>query len=167
MPESIAQDTVVTVHYTLTNDAGEVVDSSRGREPLTYLHGHQNIVVGLERELTGQAAGAQLEVVVEPGEGYGERDPNSGRAVPKEAFPGRVEVGMQLFAEDGEGKVIPIWVTAVGDDTVEIDLNHPLAGVRLHFDVEIVELRDAKPEELIHGHPHGRTGDEGHHHHHH
>lgn len=166
MPESIAQDTVVTLHYTLKNDAGAVVDSSQGREPLTYLHGHNNIVVGLEKGLTGKAAGDALTVVVEPAEGYGLRDPNSRRAVPREAFPEGVAAGMQLFAEDGNGRAIPIWVLAVGDETVEIDLAHPLAGERLHFDIEIVELRDAKPAELQHGHPHGRTGEESHGHHH-
>jgi len=167
MPDSIAENTVVTLHYTLKNDAGAVVDSSEGRDPLTYMHGHNNIVVGLEKALTGKAAGDKVEVVVEPAEGYGERTAESRRQVPRASFPEGVAAGMQLFAEDGNGRAIPIWVLQVGDEDVIIDLAHPLAGERLHFAVEIVELRDAKAEELQHGHPHGRTGEEGHGHHHH
>lgn len=167
MSETIAQDVVATFHYTLRNGRGEVLDSSRTGEPLSYLHGFQNIVPGLERALEGKRVGDRLEVVVEPADGYGERDAAGARKAPRHVFPDGLAPGMQLFAQDAAGNVIPIWITTVGDDVVEFDTNHPLAGAQLHFDVEIIELRAGNAEELVHGHPHGRHGDQGHGHHHH
>jgi FKBP-type peptidyl-prolyl cis-trans isomerase SlyD len=164
MPKTIAKDVVATFHYTLTNDAGEEMDTSKGGEPLTYLHGYDNIVPGLERELAGKEIGATAEVVVEPVDGYGVHDPTGKATVAREAFPPEIEVGQQFAAEDDDGQLMPVWVAGFDDDEVHIDTNHPLAGVRLHFAVEVVELRAANEDELTHGHPHGRSGDEGHHH---
>jgi FKBP-type peptidyl-prolyl cis-trans isomerase SlyD len=164
--ESIAADKVVGVHYTLKNDGGEVIDSSSESEPLYYLHGHDNIVPGLERKLTGRAIGDKLQVTVQPADGYGTRDTRGEQKVPRDAFPKdvKLEVGMQLALRDEKGQVVPLWITKVENDVVHVDLNHPLAGEVLHFDVEIVSIRAATKDELTHGHPHGPDGHSGHHH---
>lgn len=158
---------VVFLQYTLRNDAGEVLDSSEGGEALLYLHGHQNIVPGLEKALDGQPVGAKLNVSVPPAEGYGERRPEAFQMVPRAAFAeieARLQPGLQLFAEAEDGSPVPFWVAEVGDETVKADFNHPLAGVTLHFEVEVAKTRAATADELAHGHPHGPTGNEGHHH---
>jgi FKBP-type peptidyl-prolyl cis-trans isomerase SlyD len=155
---------VVSIHYTLTDDDGDVLDSSRDGEPLDYLHGHGGIVPGLERAVEGKAVGASLKVTVPPKDGYGEPSGPGPRKVPRDAFPEDVELeaGMQFFAPGPKGKPVPVWVTEVTPDQVEIDTNHPLAGATLHFDVEVVKIRDASKDEIAHGHPHGPGG---HHHH--
>ncbi|AKF10079.1 FKBP-type peptidyl-prolyl cis-trans isomerase [Sandaracinus amylolyticus] len=164
--QSIAADQVVGIHYTLKNASGEVIDSSSGDEPLYYLHGHDNIVPGLERKLSGRKVGDKLNVTVQPADGYGERDPRGEQRVPREAFPPGtpLEEGVQLALRDPSGQIVPIWISKVESDVVHVDLNHPLAGEVLHFDVEVVSLRKATDEELEHGHPHGADGHEGHHH---
>ncbi len=146
---------VVFFHYTLTNDAGETIDSSRGGNPLPYLHGAGNIVPGLEKQLEGQALGASLTAVVQPEEGYGVRSGHP-MPVPREQFPADIDIqpGMQFFGEDPEGRRFPLWIAAVEDDKVLVDPNHPLAGVVLHFDVEVMSIREASDEEKEHGHPH-------------
>ncbi|MCW4149150.1 peptidylprolyl isomerase [Halomonas sp. 18H] len=156
----IAQNSVVAFHYTLTNDAGEVLDSSEGREPLTYLHGAGNIIPGLEKEMEGRAAGEKLQAQVTPEEGYGEVQPQLVQEVPRDAFQGveNVEPGMQFQAQT-EGGPLMVTVTQVEGDTVTVDGNHPLAGQQLNFDVEIAEVREASEEEVEHGHVHGE-GDE-------
>jgi FKBP-type peptidyl-prolyl cis-trans isomerase SlyD len=160
---SITADKAVAIHFTLTLDSGEVVDSSDGQAPMFYLHGHGNIVPGLEQALEGKAVGEKLTVVVPPEDGFGERHPAGVQEVPRSDFPEDIEfyVDMQLAFEGDEGQVAPGWVKQFTDDVVTIDLNHPQAGECLHFDVEIKEIRDATPEELEHGHPHGPGG---HHH---
>ena len=165
MSENIAADTVVGLHYTLTNDAGDVLDSSSGSDPLYYLHGHDNIVPGLERKLTGRKVGEKMKVEVQPADGYGERDPRGEQKVPREAFPPGVELeaGMQLALRDPSGAIVPIWIAKVEGDVVHVALNHPLAGEILHFDVEVISIRAATSDELEHGHPHGPDG-HGHHH---
>jgi len=164
--QKIAADTVVGIHYTLTNDAGEVLDTSSGADPMFYLHGHDNIVPGLERKLSGQPIGAKMKVTVQPADGYGERDARGEQKVPREAFPPNVELepGMQLALRDPSGEIVPLWVSKIENDVVHVDLNHPLAGEVLHFDVEIVSIRAATSEELQHGHPHGADGHEAHDH---
>lgn len=158
----IKQNSVVNIHYTLTNDAGEVLDSSAGKEPLMYMHGHQNIIPGLENALLGKAAGEQLKVSIEPAEAYGEHDIAAIQQVPREAFATvpDLAVGMQLNGRSPEGP-IAVTVVEIHDDFVMVDANHPLAGQRLNFDVTIDSVRDATASELEHGHAHG--GD-GHHH---
>ncbi len=160
---SITKDKVVSIDYTLTDPAGKVLDSSKGRQPLPYLHGHGNIIPGLESQLEGKNVGDSVQVTVTPDQGYGQRDPKYVQSVSRKAFPPEVNVvvGMQFNANTPEG---PRVVTVVGltDDQVTIDGNHALAGITLRFDVKIVEVRDATAEELAHGHVHGPGG---HHHH--
>jgi FKBP-type peptidyl-prolyl cis-trans isomerase SlyD len=153
-------DKVVLIHYTLTDDAGEVLDSSAGREPLAYLHGKGNIIPGLENALAGKKVGEKLNVKVEPAQGYGERDEQLVQAVPRQAFEsvGEVNPGMQFQAQTPQGETRIVTVTQVADDLVTVDANHPLAGTHLTFDVEVTEVRDATPEELEHGHVHGPGG---------
>lgn len=155
----VAKNKVVSIDYTLKDDAGEVIDSSEGFEPLFYLHGFDNIVSGLEKALDGKQAGDQVQVSVSPVEGYGERDDSLQQVVPKEAFQGieDLEVGMQFRAESDEGHQI-VTIMAIDGDEVTVDGNHPLAGETLNFDVTIVEVRDATADELEHGHVHGPGG---------
>lgn len=156
-----AENSVVTFHYTLTNAQGEVLDSSRDGEPLAYLHGAGNIIPGLEKALTGKQAGDKLNVTVEPGDGYGERDESLVQEVPRRAFQGvpEIEPGMTFHAQSSQGPM-RVTVTGVAGDMVTVDGNHPLAGETLHFDVEITEVRAATLEELAHGHVHGPGGHE-------
>lgn len=155
----VAKNKVVSIDYTLKDDAGEVIDSSEGYEPLFYLHGHDNIVPGLESALEGKQAGDKVQVSVSPAEGYGERDDSLQQVVPREAFQGveDLEVGMQFRAESDEGQQI-VTIMAVDGDNVTVDGNHPLAGETLNFDVTVVEVRDATADELEHGHVHGPGG---------
>ena len=158
----IVDDTAVMIHYTLKNNAGEVLDSSEGDEPLAYIHGQGNIVEGLEKALAGKEAGAKLKVKVSPEEGYGERDKSRVQVVPKDAFEDAEEVkpGMRFQAQTDDGMAI-VTVTAVSGADVTIDANHPLAGETLNFEVEVVSVRNCTKEELTHGHIHGPGG---HHH---
>jgi FKBP-type peptidyl-prolyl cis-trans isomerase SlyD len=166
MSATAVKNKVVTIHYTLRDDAGAILDSSRDSDPLDYLHGHGGIVPGLERAMEGKAVGETVKVTVPPKDGYGEPSGPGPRQVPRDAFPGDVELekGMQFFAPGPKGRPVPVWVTDVHADHVHIDTNHPLAGATLHFDVEVVAIRDATQDELAHGHPHGPDG-HGHHHH--
>ena len=152
----IAENQVVTLHYTLRNDAGEVIDTSEGEEPLAVIYGLGDLVPGLERALLGLSVGEHLDVVVSPEDGYGERLSPGGKTVPLDAFPEgvNVEEGMCFDVEDDEGDVQTFWVSEVLGDKVVIDLDHPLAGETLHFSVDVISIRDATPEELDHGHVH-------------
>ena len=153
---------VVTLDYTLTDQSGEVLDTSKGDEPLIYLHGSGNIIPGLERALLGKSLGAALQVTVQPADGYGDRDESLMQQIPKDRFDGEdLEVGMQFQANGPEGPVL-LTVVDVGDESVTVDANHPLAGRVLAFDVTVLDVRDATLEELTHGHVHGPGG---HHHH--
>ena len=165
MTATAADGKVVSIHYTLKDDDGEVVDSSSGGEPLEYLHGAGNIVPGLEAAMKGKTIGDKFNVKVPPADGYGEVVGNGPRPVPRSAFPDDVEIeeGMQFFVRGPDGEPFPVWVAEVSDEQVLIDANHPLAGENLNFEVEVVGIRDATEEEVEHGHPHGP---EGHHHHH-
>ena len=156
--DQIADGHVVAIHYTLTLDNGEEVDSSVGREPLEYLHGQQGIVPGLERELTGCKVGQKLEVKVTPEEGYGPRVDEARQEVPIDQMPEGVQPGMQLQAEAPTGEIMIVHVAEVDEEKVIIDLNHPLAGETLNFAVEVVSMRAATAEELDHGHAHGPGG---------
>ncbi|MDZ7787739.1 MAG: peptidylprolyl isomerase [Halofilum sp. (in: g-proteobacteria)] len=156
----ITQNTVASIEYTLKDNEGEVLDTSEGREPLTYLHGSGNLVPGLEAALEGNGEGDSVSVTVEPAEGFGDRDENLIQQVPKTAFEGveSIEAGMRFQASDENGQGRIVTVTEVADDQVTVDANHPLAGVPLNFDVNVVEVRAASEEEIEHGHVH--TGDE-------
>jgi FKBP-type peptidyl-prolyl cis-trans isomerase SlyD len=158
----IAADRVVTIHYTLKDDKGTVLDSSAGGEPLAYIQGHGNLVAGLEKALEGKQDGNTLAVVIPPEEGYGERDEKLIQRVPKRSLQGSGEIkkGMQFQARTDDGMRL-FTVTGVIGDMVSLDGNHPLADQTLHFDVEVVGVREATSEELEHGHVHGAGG---HHH---
>jgi FKBP-type peptidyl-prolyl cis-trans isomerase SlyD len=160
---TIQQAKVVTMHYHLTNAQGEVLDSSRGSEPLTYLHGVGNLIPGLEHALTGLDVGMSKTVQVEPSKGYGEYDEGLVEALPRQDLAGieDLQVGMQLQAQSDDGHTMIVRVMDIYDDTVVVDGNHPLAGVTLTFEVDIMAVREATAEELEHGHAH----DSGTHHH--
>lgn len=151
---------VVTIHYTLKGDDGDVIDSSSGGEPLEYLHGAGNIVPGLETAMSGKGVGDKFNVAVTPDEGYGEIEGDGPRPVPRTSFPpdADLEIGMQFFVRGPDGQPFPVWVAGVSDSEVMVDPNHPLAGETLHFDVEVMSIRDASQEEIEHGHPHGPHG---------
>ncbi|MDX1588839.1 MAG: peptidylprolyl isomerase [Oleiphilaceae bacterium] len=151
----MADPRVVTIHYTLTNADGEVLDSSREREPLSYLEGAQNIISGLEDALAEKQQGDTAKVDVDPENGYGEVKEELIQPVPASAFEGvdKVEPGMQFQAQTPGGPQV-VRVVSVEDEQVVIDANHPLAGQKLHFDVEVVETREPTEEEKEHGHSH-------------
>jgi FKBP-type peptidyl-prolyl cis-trans isomerase SlyD len=149
----IAEKAVVSIHYTLTDDAGTVLDSSQGREPLSYLQGAGNIVPGLERALEGRQSGDSFNVDVPPEQGYGPHNPALIQNVSLAAFQGvdKVEPGMRFTARGPQGEM-SIVVTAITGDQVVVDANHPLAGKTLHFAVEVTEVREASEQELNDGH---------------
>lgn len=156
---TVASQKVVSIDYTLKNNNGEVLDTSNGREPLSYLHGSGNIIPGLEKALEGKQAGEQLAVTIEPAEAYGERDERMVQQIPKEQFAEIPElaVGQQVRGQTPEGTHV-LTVVDIADDAVTVDANHQLAGETLNFDVKVVEVRDATEEELQHGHAHGAGG---------
>ena len=158
----IAQNSVVTLHYTLKDNDGNIIDKSDDGSFL-YLHGAMNIIPGLENALAGKTAGEELSVSVAPAEGYGEKDPGRVQEVPKEMFESseEIKVGVQFHAQGPDGNAVVVTVTEVRDDVVVVDGNHALAGVDLNFDVKIVDVREASEEEISHGHVHG---EHGHHH---
>lgn len=159
----IAKNTVVTIDYHLTDPQGQVLDSSRGKQPLAYLHGVGGIIPGLETALNGKSAGDTLSVTIPPEQAYGVKNPQMVQDVPRSAFQGVADIqpGMQFQAQGPQGQVQIVTVVKVTPDTVTIDANHPLAGVTLNFDVTVVSVREATPEEISHGHVHGPGG---HHH---
>ena len=153
----VEEHAVVLIHYVLTNNDKEVLDSSEGQDPLAYLHGTGHLIPGLETQLLGKVAGDKLNVTVQPGDGYGEFNKELVQTVPSDVFEGveSIEPGMQFQTsnEDGSGGET-ITVVSVENDEVTIDGNHPLAGETLHFAVDIIEVREATAEELEHGHVH-------------
>ena len=160
---AIDTDSVVSIHYTLKDDTGTVLDRSEAGEPLAYLHGHGNLIPGLEQELTGKNSGDELTVTVPAAQGYGEYDERLVQSVPRRSLRGikEVKVGMRLHAQSAEGTQA-LTVTKILGDMVTRDGNHPLAGKSLHFDVRIEEVRAATEEELSHGHVHGPHGHHDH-----
>ncbi len=152
----VAKGSVVGIDYRLHLGDGEVVDSSRPGEPLSYLHGGGHIVPGLERAIEGMAVGESKQIVVSPEDGYGIHDPRGLQEVPRDAFPPGLdpEVGMTLAAQGPRGEPIPFVVKEVKLGSVVVDLNHPFAGRTLHFDVTVRDVRTATAEELAHGHAH-------------
>jgi len=158
----IANQKVVSIDYTLTDPTGKMLDTSKGGEPLTYLHGVRGIIPGLESALTGKEKGSTVQAVIPPDQAYGPHDPKLVQAVPRDRFPAAANItpGMQFQAQTPDGPRI-VTVVGVENNSVSIDANHPLAGVTLLFDVTIVDVRDATADELSHGHAHGAGG---HHH---
>ncbi len=161
----IAQHTVVTMTYTLTDDQGQVLDQADAAQPFAYLHGADNIIPGLEKQLAGKQANDSMKITVPPAEAYGEYDERMTQQVPRSMFEGvpaeQIVAGAEFHAQTGAGNQT-IRIAAVDDNTVTIDANHPLAGVALTFDVTIISVRSASAEEITHGHAHGEGG---HHHH--
>lgn len=150
------ENPVVSIHYTLTNKAGEKLDSSVGSEPLSYLHGAGNIIPGLENALSNSSVGDKLTITIEPTDAYGERNEQQIQTVSKDMFQGidKVEVGMQFQADSNNGPAI-VTITKIDGDNITIDGNHPLAGEQLTFDVEVMDIRPATETEIEHGHIHG------------
>lgn len=159
----IAAETVVSFHFTLKNDKGEVIESSQGQDPLVYLHGTSAIVPGLEEALAGRTAGDKFNVTLPPEKAYGERDARLLQVIPKTQFPDaeKLTEGMQ-FQVQTPGGVMLFTIKKVGTDEVTVDGNPELAGMTLNFEIEVAEVRQATKDELEHGHAHGPGG---HHHH--
>ncbi len=154
-PEKVKADVVVSMHYTLKVD-GSVVDTSSGADPLEYLQGHGNIIEGLEKEMEGMAVGESKTVSVAAKDGYGEYDAEAVAYIPRAQFPPEIplEEGIQLQVRDEQGDVTSAWISEVGEDRVQLNFNHPLAGKNLEFEVTVVGLRQPTSEELTHGHVH-------------
>lgn len=152
---NVEKNKVVSLDYTLKDSDGETLGSSQGKEPLTYLHGAGNIIPGLEVALSGKAAGDSVSVVIEPENGYGQRDESQVAKIPRENLQGveDLAIGMQLEAKSPSGTRL-VNVVDLDKDTVTIDGNHPLAGMTLHFDLQVNDVRDATLEEVQHGHAH-------------
>jgi FKBP-type peptidyl-prolyl cis-trans isomerase SlyD len=152
----IADDCVVCIHYKLTDDAGQTLDSSEGGDPLSYLHGRGGLIPGLERQLDGREVGDNLNATVQPEEGYGHPHPELIREVPLEALQQieNLRVGMQLQSQGEDGRVQVLVVDAISDTTATLNANHALAGQVLHFAVTVESVREATAEELEHGHAH-------------
>lgn len=153
----ITKHKAVTVEYTLTDDAGQVLDSSRNRAPLKYIQGVGNMINGFETALEGKQDGDKFSFDVVPADGYGERDETLVFAVPKDRFQETpdLEVGMRFQVQTPDGAMI-MAVDRIEENSVVLDGNHPLAGNRLHFDVEVVGVREATDEELTESHNHGQ-----------
>lgn len=157
----IERHKVASIHYTLRDGSGNILDSSEGKAPLHYIQGIGNLIPGMEEGLEGKVKGDKLDIKVSPEKGYGVHQEQLVQQVPKSAFGGQeVEVGMQFNADGNQGTMV-VTVTSVQADTVTVDGNHPLAGVELHFAVEVVDVREATADEISHGHVHGPGG---HHH---
>jgi FKBP-type peptidyl-prolyl cis-trans isomerase SlyD len=157
----IAEKKVVTLNYTLKDNEGTLIDESSDGS-FIYLQGASNIIPGLEKALIGKTSGEKMNVTVAPDEAYGPRDDSRIEEVPRDMFPDDVDIepGMEFHAEGPDGQAISIVVVEVKEDKVNIDGNHPLAGVELNFDVEVMDVRDATDEEIEHGHVHGAHGHE-------
>ena len=160
----IAQNRVVQMHYILTDEEGRTIDSSEGNEPLAYIQGIGNVIPGLEDALEGKAKGDKLKVTIAPEDGYGQRLDEMVQTVAKEGFKSEegeeLVAGMQVQIETNNGPSIAMVTKIEGEDVI-LDLNHPLAGVTLNFDIEVVDVRASTEEEIEHGHVHGPGG---HHH---
>jgi FKBP-type peptidyl-prolyl cis-trans isomerase SlyD len=155
----ISKEKVVSIHYTLKDKTGEVLDSSDGQPPLEYIQGLGNIIPGLEKALDGKQVGDKLNAVIPPEDAYGVRKESFVKTIPLSEFEnqGDVKVGSQFRVETSQETHIAT-VTNIENENVTIDLNHPLADETLHFDIEVMDIREATQEELSHGHVHGAGG---------
>ncbi len=156
----IAANSVVSFDYTLTNEAGDVLDTSQGQSPMSYLHGHAQIISGLEEAMQGRKTGDAFAVTVAPEQGYGLRQDDLIQSVPRSAFAGvdEIEAGMRFQAQGADGPMI-VRIVDLSEDSVTVDGNHELAGATLHFDVAITDVRAATAQELEHGHVHDHGAD--------
>ncbi|NIA11597.1 MAG: peptidylprolyl isomerase [Nitrospiraceae bacterium] len=148
--QKVAEDMVVSIAYTLTDDEGAVIDSSEGGDPLSYLHGHGQIIPGLEKALEGHAAGDTAEIHIPARDGYGEHDPQRIVKVSREMFGFDLSEGDYVQAEQQDGTKIPFQVVSLTETEVTLDGNHPLAGKNLSFSVTVVDVKPATEEELAH-----------------
>jgi FKBP-type peptidyl-prolyl cis-trans isomerase SlyD len=160
-PQDVQDNLVVTMHYQLKVN-GELYDASEENDPLVFLQGHQNIIPGLEKELYGLKIGESKEVQVAPQDGYGEIDKDAIQDVDREEFPSDIplEPGVELEMKDQQGNELYARIVSVSKDRVKLDFNEPLAGKKLDFRVTIIDLREATPEELEHGHAHYESEEE-------
>jgi FKBP-type peptidyl-prolyl cis-trans isomerase SlyD len=158
-PQTIADDIVVSLDYTLTVD-GAIVDASEG-DPIEFIQGRRQIIAGLEQAIYGMAVSESKNVVVAPEDGYGISDPEAVIVVPRDEFPPEIpmEVGVRLQVQNDDGSVMTAAINKIEGDSVTLDFNHPLAGKTLHFNVTVAGLRAATEEELEHGHVHGDGGE--------
>lgn len=159
----IADDCVVTLAYTLRDDAGEELDSATAADPFAFVQGRHSVIPGLEKALAGRASGDKLDLTIAAADAYGEHSPARVQVVPRDRFPADIDIepGMQFHASDEHGGRMAVRVAEVSEDGITVDANHPLAGQTLHFAVEVLDVRAATAEELAHGHVHGAGG---HHH---
>lgn len=159
---NVAENKVVSFEYTLKNDNGEVLDTSEGREPLTFIHGKGAIIPGLEKALEGKEEGESFSISLKPEEGYGQYDEKLVFDIPKSQFKDmeNIQQGMQVQAQMQNGQTQILTVKDIGDADVTLDANHPLAGEELHFDVDVQAVREATEEEIEHGHVHGEEEEE-------
>ncbi len=159
----VTKNKVVAIDYCLKDDDGQVVDTSEGAQPLQYLHGVGEIIPGLERELEGKNSGDQFQVTIQPSDAYGSRNPELIQRIARENFedPDNLELGMVFQTEDEDGGMV-FAISEIDGDEVVVDANHMLAGMTLHFDVTVRDIRDATEEEIEHQHAH-YPGDEHHH----
>jgi len=164
---NISKNTVPSLAYTLKNDDGNVLDQADKENAFVYLHGHAGVIVGLEKALEGKTTGEHLTLAISPEEAYGERLESSIQEMPLDMFgnidKSEIFAGAQFHAETNQGMQI-VTITQVGEETITIDGNHPMAGLTLHFDIKILDVRDATEEEIAHGHIHAHGGSCGHNH---
>jgi FKBP-type peptidyl-prolyl cis-trans isomerase SlyD len=161
MPNVVQDGAVVSLSYTLKLANGEVVDFTEADDPLEYLHGADNIIPGLEKEMTGLSVGDTKQVEVSAEEGYGEYDPEDVEVIERGKLPKNLpplQLGMVLAIGDEDGNFSEAFVREISASKITLDFNHPLAGQKLFFDVKVIDIRDATQEEIEHGHPHGVHG---------
>jgi FKBP-type peptidyl-prolyl cis-trans isomerase SlyD len=163
MADEVKDGAVVSLAYTLRLSNGEIIDYSEANDPLEYLHGAENIIPGLEAQLVGLHVGDERAIELSAEDGYGEYDPDEVEVIERQLLPKNLpplKLGMVLAISDEDGNFSEAYVREIGQSSVTLDFNHPLAGQRLFFQVEVLGIRPANPEELAHGHPHGVNGHE-------
>jgi FKBP-type peptidyl-prolyl cis-trans isomerase SlyD len=163
MADEVKDGAVVSLAYTLRLSNGEIIDYSEAADPLEYLHGSENIIPGLEAELAGLHVGDDKNIELAPEDGYGEYDPEEVEVIERAMLPKNLpplKLGMVLAISDEDGNFSEAYVREIGQSSVTLDFNHPLAGQRLFFEVKVLDIRPATEEELAHGHPHGVNGHE-------
>jgi FKBP-type peptidyl-prolyl cis-trans isomerase SlyD len=161
----IVADSVVAFDYALYDELGELIDQGEGDDAMVYLHGHDQMLPGLERALEGKSAGERIEVTIPPEDAYGVRTEQDELKIPRGELPADIELepGAELAAEGADGESETFWVVAVENGWVTLTKDHPLSGLTLRFDVTVREVRAATPAELHHGHAHGAHGEDHHH----